>query len=380
MTTQERKTLYDELSTNIGRTPLVRFNGEVPNGNVIFLKRECDNPFGSHYDRVYLALFNHYENTGQIKPGDKVIETTSGAAGVSFAGIGGRLGYDCYVVIPAGGEKAREEAIKRHLRNDGHLILTPSGNYVAGFPSFLKRFLPRHRDYFFLNHSMGQRDKQTGTNANNEVTLNSLEGIAEEVLDCGIDIHYFVPAVGNGSSVLGPGRVFKRFDERLNRMIKRLIADPGVFSLPELENAYDNIPRTKTIAFETFQSAVAFELLHPGEYKRRFDICPGTLSRHRLPGTSFQGIDFPHIRNSIVQNVIDEVVLVSDIKMDEEYKQLTGKDDTKNLPHWDVKYNGYEDLGRSTRAGISVALDIAKRINGKNLLIIGYDKSERYDK
>ena len=58
------------------------------------MKRECDNPFGSHYDMVYLALYRHYEESGKIRPGDKVLETTSGAAGVSFAGIGKELGFN----------------------------------------------------------------------------------------------------------------------------------------------------------------------------------------------------------------------------------------------------------------------------------------------
>ena len=52
---KKRVRLYKELEIKIGRTPLVRYSGEVPNKNVILIKRECDNPYGSHYDRVYLS-------------------------------------------------------------------------------------------------------------------------------------------------------------------------------------------------------------------------------------------------------------------------------------------------------------------------------------
>ena len=329
---------YDELEKQIGNTVLVQYVGEVPNGNKIWIKRECDNPFGSHYDRVYLKLFRHYEETGKINPEDGVFETTSGAAGISFAGLGRILGYKCFVAMPAGGEKAREKALKKVLLSENNLILTPAEDYVNAFPDFIKKFWKK-TGYFFMNHSMGSR----GTN--NELTLSSLERITREALE-EIDIDYFVPAVGNGSSVLGPARI-----------------------LPS---------DSKVVPFETFQSAVAYELKSPGEYERRFGIKPGTLSRHQLPGTSYPGISFPHVNNSI--GLIEDVILVSGIRMDEEYKRLTGREDSRGLPHWDDRnIADHEDLGRSSRASLAVALEIAKMVSDKNLLIIGYDKIDRYD-
>lgn len=345
----DRLKLYDNLKSQIGNTPLVNYQGEIPNGNTILIKRECDNPFGSHYDRVYLALFKHFEQAGKITPGDKVLETTSGSAGVSFAGIGALLGYDCYVALPASGEKAREEAIVNQLRDSNHLIFTPADTYVGGFPLFLKTFLAEHRDYFFLNHSMGSRDATTKVYTNNEVTLGALAEIADEVLAETV-IDYFVPAVGNGSSVLGPGRQFKI-----------------------------NNSSTKIAVYETFQSAVTYELKYPGEYNAKYGVTPGTLSRHKLPGTSFNGIDFPHIRNAIESGVIDDVALVSDEKMDAEYVKRTGRKDTLSLPHWDMNLENCLDLGRSSRAGIAVALQVAQNVIKKKMVVLGYDKMERYD-
>jgi len=92
----------------------------------------------------------------------------------------------------------------------------------------------------------------------------------------------------------------------------------AIFNLPgfdygsELYSIED--ARTKIIPFETVQSAVLYDLMYPGRYKDEFGIEPGSLSRHRLPGTSYQGIDFPHIRNSIGEKVVDSVLLVSDDK------------------------------------------------------------------
>jgi len=370
----ERQRLYEELESKIGKTPLVKYKGEIPNGNKILVKRECDNPFGSHYDRVYVELFRHYEEAGNLVPGSKVIETTSGSAGVSFAGVGKALGYECCVAIPAGGEKARETAILEHLPDENHLIFTPQEQYISGFPRFLKRFLVMHRDYFFLNHSMGL----LGTK--NEITLKSLEKIAEEILLETCKVSYFIPAIGNGSSVLGPARVFKDVTQILRGTIRDLIEEPsnvGMVNALDIEKAHDYL--IKVIAFETFQSAVAYNLKYPGKYEKEFGIKPGTLPRHRLPGTSYPGISFPHINTCIQKDLIHDIILVSDEKTDQEYTALTGRTDTRNLVHWDKPIVNFNDVGRTTRAGINVALDIAKQVRGRNLVVLAYDKAERYD-
>jgi hypothetical protein len=77
--------------------------------------------------------------------------------------------------------------------------------------------------------------------------------------------------------------------------------------------------------------------------------------------------------------IIDEVVLVSNRNIDEEYSALTGRNDTEGLVHWDkVDMNGQEDLGNTTRTGVAVAHYVAERdgLRGKDLLVIGYNKLE----
>jgi cysteine synthase len=339
--TEQRTDVYAELRIRIGHTPLVLYQGIVPNNNRIWIKRECDNPFGSHYDRVYLALFQHYELLGKIKPGDKVLETSSGTAGVSCASLAKILGYECHLAVPEGVDKAVIERIKSE---GAVLYFTPEKDYIAGFPAFVRRFLPQHPDIFFLNHSMGK--KHGIAYSNNEVVLASLEGIATEVLDV-TPVHYYLPAIGNGSSIVGPGRV-----------------------LPD---------STIVVAFESAQSAVAYNLKFPGKYQEQFGIDPGTLPRHKLRGTSFQGIDFPHIRTAVETGLIQDVILLSDAEVTANYKAATGRDDFAQLPHWDTSLPFAYEYGRSTRAGIVAALEIAKKVAGKNMLVIAYDKADRYD-
>jgi len=344
--TQDRMDVYQNLESEIGKTPLKKYNGVVPNRNRIWIKRECDNPFGSHYDRVYMALFKQFEEAGKIKPGDKVLETTSGTAGYSFAAIGRRLGYNCHVAIPEGVDQA---IIKLIESEDVTLYFTPEKDYIAGFPAFLKEFLPRNRvEFAFLNHSMGERSKSGPAYTNNEITLDALKQIGKEIC-AGTGVDYFIPAVGNGSSILGPVRAF-----------------PAT---------------TRVVTFESFQSAVMYDLKYPGRYRKQFGIEPGVLPRHRLRGTSFRGIDFPHIQSAIESGIVDDAVLVSDREIDRNYHELTGRRDSEQLPHWDgqIEDENCHDLGRSSRAGIQVALQLAKQVSGKNLVIIGYDKIDRYD-
>ena len=294
---KKRVRLYKELEIKIGRTPLVRYSGEVPNNNVILIKRECDNPYGSHYDRVYLELFRHFESEGKLIPGMNVLETTSGTAGVSFAGIGKFLGFNCYVMIPDDSyKKKRIEVIEFQ---GGNVILTPGEEDVFGFTK--DRIFENIREYnaFFLNHSFGKR----GTN--NEVTLSALETIAREVSEV-TEVDVYVCGIGNGSSVVGLGRFFR-------------IRNPNI-------------------------NIVGYKPQKVG--KSDF---PGLMNQDGLD----RKISFPHLVEA--NSLMSKVVLIDD---------------------WDGI--GYEDLGRSAVAGINVGLKIAEEISNKNILVLGYDKIQRY--
>jgi len=160
-----------------------------------------------------------------------------------------------------------------------------------------------------------------------------------------------VPAIGNGSSLLGPGRVFDK-------------------------------SKTKIIGFEPFMSGFAHDILSPGKYEMIYGIKPGTLPKQQLPGMSFQingkHPPVPHIQDAVKRKILDEVILVTDEPTDKNYFQLTGRNISNELPHWDKDL--YDSLGRSTQAGIQVCKKLAKDVSNKNFLIIGYDKIERYDK
>ena len=327
----------DKLA-KIGNTPLSRYEGFVPKGCSIHIKEERLNPVGySHYDRVYKALIENFESTGKLRPGDTVVETTSGTAGISCAAICEIRGYKCKIIIPAGGEKAREDAIRAH---GAEIIFSSAEAYVAGLPMRAKRHLAKNRHEVFLNHSRGEDGGE------NRTAVAALAEIGRELLGQLDPIDVAIFAGGNGSSILGPGRILR--------------------------------PKSRIVVFEPFQSALAFGMLYgAGEYQRRYHIKPGHLPRHNLPGTSYQGIYAPHLSIAFRDGLVDEVFLVSDRTTDEHYLRAAYRKIPPEIPRWDaIKLSGY---GRTTLAGVAVALKIAERERDKNIVLIAYDKDDRYD-
>ena len=147
----------------------------------------------------------------------------------------------------------------------------------------------------------------------------------------------------------------------------------------------------KIFPFESSQSGVMYEEKFPGRYFKEFGMSPGALPKHRLRGTSFPGINFPHIRTSVLENLVDGVFLVSDEEVDTNYEEYVKSNPhlvsdpeeaiskMKKLPHWDdPRFKGNE-FGRSTRAGIAMASRLRPWAGESNILIIAYDKANRYD-
>lgn len=371
------------------KTPLKRWNGDTPPKTRIWVKEESENEHGNHYSRVFGEIIRRREQSGELEPhsGQTLLETTSGSAGAALASIASQRGYNCEIIMPPNVEDKREEAITSQGAN---LIYThdliddlteqqATQEYVNAFPAAIKQYIQKNIRAFksgeavFLNHSMGP--KENGRPTPNQATLDALEAIwyeatqqleeaAREKFDA------FIPAIGNGSSVTGPCR------------------------------AMNNPDQIHVAGFETVQSAAAYQQMHPGRFKERFGIEPGTLKRHNLPGTSYSNnkpsakyddIEFPHLTEA-VQTHLDDIILVSGAHMDKDYEKQPGSKPgkTKGLPHWDdIPARG--GIGRSTRGGIAAAERyLAKQRDKKSeqrddgapidCLVLQYDTRDKYDK
>lgn len=114
---------YLTLDNFVGNTPLVALQRMNPNpSNTILLKLEGNNPAGSVKDRPAYSMILRAEQRGQIKPGDTLIEATSGNTGIALAMVAAMRGYKMVLVMPENQSVERRQSMKAY---GAELILTP---------------------------------------------------------------------------------------------------------------------------------------------------------------------------------------------------------------------------------------------------------------
>ncbi len=119
--------MYKTLQDFVGNTPLVRLQ-RIPGvandkrGNVILAKLEGNNPAGSVKDRPALSMISHAEARGEIKPGDTLIEATSGNTGIALAMAAAIKGYKMILVMPENQSIERRQSMRAY---GAELVLTP---------------------------------------------------------------------------------------------------------------------------------------------------------------------------------------------------------------------------------------------------------------
>ena len=175
----------------IGNTPLIKLRKE----NIV-AKAEFLNPGGSIKDRVALAMIEAAERDGELKPGMKIVEPTSGNTGIGITLVGVAKGYDVYIVMPEGMSEERKNIIKVLGAN---LILTPDNESIPGAVAKAEELVKKFDAY------MPQQFK----NKNN--ALAHYEYTAPELWrQTGDKIDAFVSGVGSGGTIQGVGSFLKK--------------------------------------------------------------------------------------------------------------------------------------------------------------------------
>jgi cysteine synthase len=202
---------YTDIVDSIGHTPLVELQNLSPKPGVkIYAKLESHNPTGSVKDRVARALIDDAEDKGLIRPGQTILEPTSGNTGIALAMIAKRRGYKLRVVMPDNVTPERTQLLTMY----GAEIVYSDGS--QGSNGAVAKAL-----------EMAQADPsvympyQYGNPANPEAHYN---GTALEILeDLDGQVNAFVAGLGTGGTLMGNSR---RFKEELGDSVKIVAAEP----------------------------------------------------------------------------------------------------------------------------------------------------------
>jgi [CysO sulfur-carrier protein]-thiocarboxylate-dependent cysteine synthase len=202
---------YGDVVQAIGNTPLIELRRLSPKPGVrIWAKMESFNPTGSVKDRVARSMIEDAEEKGLIRPGQTILEPTSGNTGISLAMICRRKGYALKVVMPDNVTPERTQLLKMF---GAEIVYSPGDQGSNGAVAMALDMAEGDASYYM--------PYQYGNQAN---PLAHYNGTAPEILDeLDGDIAAFVAGLGTGGTLMGNGR---RFKEELGDRVKIVAAEP----------------------------------------------------------------------------------------------------------------------------------------------------------
>lgn len=184
--------IYENVLDLIGNTPIVRLNKlGYPN---VYVKLEKYNPAGSVKDRAVYYMIKGAEERNELKPGDTLVEATSGNTGIGLAMIGKLKGYKVIIIMPESMSIERRQLVKAY---GAELILTDSAKGMNGSVEKAKELIKKN-NYKSLN----QFDNADNTLAHYKTT-------AVEIFKELPDIDIFTCGIGTGGTLSGVGKYLK---------------------------------------------------------------------------------------------------------------------------------------------------------------------------
>ncbi len=190
--------IYDDILATIGRTPVVRIN-KIPDENCanIFGKLEMFNPASSVKDRIGLSMILDAEKKGLLKPGDTIVEPTSGNTGIALVMVAAVRGYKAIFTMPETMSLERR-ALLRYF--GAEIVLTEGPKGMKGAIEKAEE-LVKEKGYF--------QPQQFDNPANPQVHRETTGREVTEDFE-GKDLHYFVVGIGTGGTITGAGEVLKK--------------------------------------------------------------------------------------------------------------------------------------------------------------------------
>ena len=191
---------FKSLEDFVGNTPLVQLK-RIPGAenerrnNVILAKLEGNNPAGSVKDRPALAMITHAEERGRIKPGDTLIEATSGNTGIALAMAAAMRGYRMILIMPENQSMERRQSMRAF---GAELVLTPKAGGMEAARDLADRMMADGKGVVLDQF------------ANPDNPLAHYEGTGPELWrDTNGSITHFVSSMGTTGTIMGCSRYFK---------------------------------------------------------------------------------------------------------------------------------------------------------------------------
>src|SRR5215813_8458840 len=182
--------IYDNIAQTIGRTPVVRINRVAPAHVAMYVKLEAANPGGSVKDRLALGIIEDAERRGALKPGQTVVEATSGNTGIALAMICAARGYPFVALMPESFSVERRQVMRAY---GAKVVLTPAAERATGAVKLAEK-LAAERGWFLAR----QFDNEANPAYHRQTTgPEILSDFADKRLD------FWITGYGTGGTLTG---------------------------------------------------------------------------------------------------------------------------------------------------------------------------------
>jgi cysteine synthase A len=188
--------IYDNILGTIGRTPIVRIQRLGPGHVTVYVKCEFFNPGGSVKDRLAIGIIEDAERTGALKPGETVVEATSGNTGIAMAMVCAAKGYP-FVAVMADSFSVERRRIMRML--GARVILTPGAERGTGMVRKAEALAAKHGWFLARQFENPANPGYHRSTTGPEI----LQDFAGRRLD------YFVSGWGTGGTLTGAGQMIR---------------------------------------------------------------------------------------------------------------------------------------------------------------------------
>ncbi len=216
--------LADDVTQAVGDTPLVHLPSLSPPRAELYLKLDGHNPTGSVKDRIVLAMLDEAVAEGRLKPGQRVLEPTSGNTGIALAAICGPRGHPLTCVMPENTSQERRQLLEMY---GVELVFSPAEEGSNGAVRLAQRLAADDPELFM--------PFQYGNPANPRAHY---ETTGPEIVADLPDVDAFVAGLGTGGTVTGVGRRLKEWDPA----VRVYAAEPEygdlVYGLRNLDEGY----------------------------------------------------------------------------------------------------------------------------------------------